>query len=218
MSKLKEIKKQGQEKKPFDFTILALVIAAGLILFMAYSYISNPNPNGGEVNGDIASDDPFKGPANAKVAMVEFSDFECPACGTAYGVIKQIAADYDGRIKIVYRDFPLTQHTFAFKSAEAGNCANEQGKFWEMHDIMFENQSALTISSLKKYAADIGLNTEQFNSCLDSGKYAAEVSGDIADGASFGVAATPTFFINNKKYSNMSYAQFKAVIDAELAK
>jgi protein-disulfide isomerase len=219
MSKLKEMKKAKEEKKSIDFTLVAVAIAAAMVLFLVYSFVSNPNPQGVDTNiQNLASDDPFTGGANAKVVIVEFSDFQCPACGQAYPVLKQIKADYLDKIKLVYRDFPLSQHTFAFKAAEAANCANEQSQFWAYHDILFENQDNLGADALKQYAADLGLDTAKFNSCLDSGKYAQEVSNDLADGAAAGVSSTPTFFINNKRYSNMPYAQFKQIIDAELAK
>ena len=219
MSKLKEMKKKPEEKKSIDFTLVVAAIALAIVLFLIYSFISNPSSQGTDVNiAGIEGDDPFKGGADAKVSIVEFSDFQGPAYGAVYPIIKQIATDYDDKIKIVYRDFPLSQHYFAFKAAEAGECADEQGKFWQMHDKMFENQDNLGIDSLKGYAAGIGVDTPQFNSCLDSGKYASEVSGDLADGAVAGVNSTPSFFINGKRYNNMSYDQFKQVIDAELAK
>ena len=200
MSKLKEMKKKPEEKKSIDFTLVVAAIALAIVLFLVYSFISNPSPQGADVNvADIEDDDPFKGGADAKV-------------------IKQIATDYDDKIKIVYRDFPLSNHYFAFKAAEAGECADEQGKFWQMHDKMFENQDNLGMDSLKGYATEIGLDVAQFNSCIDSGKFAPEVSSDLADGTVAGVNSTPTFFINGKRYNNMSYDQFKQIIDAELAK
>ena len=219
MSKLKEMKKKPEDKKSIDFTLVVAAIALAIVLFLVYSFISNPAPQGTDVNIEgLEDDDPFKGGVDAKVTIVEFSDFQCPACEDAYPVIKQLASDYGDRIKIVYRDFPLSQHYFAFKAAEAGNCANEQGKFWELHDMMFENQDNLGVDSLKGYAAGLGLDTAKFNSCLDTGKYASEVSDDLADGAAAGVNSTPSFFINGKRYNNMSYDQFKQIIDAELAR
>ena len=219
MSKLKEMKKSSEEKKSLDFTLVAVAIAGAIVLFLVYSFAINPNPGGTSVTvGDLASDDPFTGGADAKVVIVEFSDFQCPACGAAYPILNQIKADYGEKIKVVFRDFPLSQHNFAFKAAEAANCANEQGQFWKYHDVLFENQDNLGIAALKQYAADIGLDPAQFNACIDSGKYASEVSTDIADGVAAGVNSTPTFFINNVRYSNMAYGQFKQIIDSELAK
>ena len=135
--------------------------------------------------------DPFLGPEDAKVTVIEYSDFECPYCAASAGThelliqrfkssdpsweasvprLKELAEE--GKIKLVYKDFPLSGHKNAQKAAEAGQCANEQGMFWEYHDIMFENQAALDIASLKQYAGNLGLDTGQFDECLDSGKYA----------------------------------------------
>ncbi len=220
MSKLKEKKKMMEQeaKKGFDFTYVFIGIALVLVLGFLYLIFFVPQ-NGGPISGDIASDDPFKGPGSAKVTLVEFSDFQCPACGAAYPTLKTLSGEYSDRVKFVYRDFPLTQiHPYAQKAAEAANCALEQEKFWEYHDMLFENQESLQVAQLKQYAVSLGLDAEQFNSCLDSAKYANEVASDQSDGIRFGVNGTPTFFINGTKYSNMSYAQFKGIIDAELAK
>lgn len=156
---------------------------------------------------------------DAKVTIVEFSDFQCPACGEAYKTLKALFPEYSDRIKFVYKDFPLTQiHPYAQKAAEAGQCALEQGKFWEMHDKMFENQTGLSVSNLKNYAAEIGLEAESFNSCLDSAKMAGRVSSDASLGLRIGVNGTPTFYINGTRYQNMPIIQFRQAIDAELAK
>ena len=175
---------------------------------------------------NIASDDPVEGNANAPVTIVEFSDFQCPFCESFYtNSLLQIRKDYieTGKAKLIYRDFPLSFHPHAQKSAEAAECANLQGKYWGMHDKLFENQSALDnssdyISDLKRYAVDLGLNATEFNSCLDNGDTASEIQADLSDGSNAGVSGTPTFFINGQKIVGAQpYSAFKAAIDAALA-
>lgn len=175
---------------------------------------------------------PVRGDKNARVALVEFTDYQCPFCGQLFtNTYPSIKKDYidTGKIKYIVRDYPLTQiHSQAQKAAEAANCANEQGKFWEMHDKLFANQQALQIDDLKKYAADLGLNTSQFNSCLDSGKMAEKVSKDVTEGAKYGVRGTPASYVGIvegntvKQATEVSGAQpfsaFQAVIDGILAK
>ncbi len=168
-----------------------------------------------------ADDDPTKGLDTAKVTMIEFSDFQCPFCGRFYTqTLPQIEKDYieTGKVKYVFRDFPLSFHQNAQKSAEAAECADEQGKFWDYHDRLFENQESLDTDSLKKYADELGLDTEKFNDCLDSGKYTEEVQKDFKDGQQAGVRGTPAFFINGILVSGAQpFENFKQVIDAELA-
>ncbi|MAG08461.1 hypothetical protein CMO89_03235 [Candidatus Woesearchaeota archaeon] len=186
----------------------------------------------------IADDDPSIGPDNAKVTVVEFSDFECSYCGAAAGTHEGLVSQFksrdptweapvpklkelaeQGKIRLVYRDFPLRFHQNAQKASEAAECADEQGKFWEYHDKIFENQGSIDVASLKKYASDLGLNTAKFNECLDSGKMADEVTKDLNDGAKLGVSGTPAFFINGKLISGaQSFSAFKSIIDQELAK
>jgi protein-disulfide isomerase len=175
----------------------------------------------------LADDDPVEGNANAPVTIVEFSDFQCPFCESFYtNTLQQIRKDYvdTGKVKLIFRDFPLSFHPHAQKSAEAAECANLQGKYWEMHDKLFENQTSLDnssdyISDLKRYAADLKLDTAKFNSCLDNGDTAAEISKDFNDGAAAGISGTPSFFINGQKIVGAQpYSAFKAAIDAELAK
>ena len=165
-------------------------------------------------------DDPVKGSDNAPVTIIEFSDFQCPYCGKFYEeTLPQITETYieTGKVKLVFRDFPLNFHQYAQKASEAAECADEQGKFWEYHNILFENQDALTIDDLKQYASDLNLDTEQFNECLDSGKYEEEVKSDMEDGSSYGVSGTPAFFINGQLLSGAQpFSAFQSVIEQEL--
>jgi protein-disulfide isomerase len=161
---------------------------------------------------------PARGPATAPVTIVEFSDFECPFCGRLFPTLKAVENIYLDRVRIVYRQFPLRRiHPLAQKAAEASLCANEQGRFWEMHDSLFGDQEHLTVDALKARAVELKLDTAAFNACLDSGKKVAAIDKDIADGAKAGVTGTPTMFINGRMMVGAQpYAQIQAVIEEEL--
>lgn len=167
-----------------------------------------------------ADDDAVKGDENAPVTIIEFSDYECPFCGRWWQqTLPELEEKYikTGKVKHVYRDFPLGFHKKAQKAAEAAECAGEQGKYFEMHDKLYENQQALSVDDLKQYAADIGLDTEQFNTCLDSGAMEEEVKKDFADGSKYGVRGTPAFFVNGVKIEGAHpFSVFEEVIEAEL--
>ncbi len=148
-------------------------------------------------------DDPTLGEESAPVTVVEFTDYQCPFCGRHYtNTYGQLKKDYidTGKVKYVVRDFPLSFHPHAQKTAEATECADDQGKFWEMHDKIFETQAAWSnstdiIPTLKQYAADLKLNTSTFNTCLDNGTHKDEVQKDMADGSASGVNGTPGFWV-----------------------
>lgn len=165
-------------------------------------------------------DDPIKGDKNAPVTIVEFGDFQCPFCGRFYQqTLPLIEENYikTGKARLVYRDFPLSFHPMAHKAAEAAGCAYKQGKFWEYHDKLFENQRDLSIENFKTWAKELGLNTEEFNNCLDQGLMASEVDNDFNQGVSYGVSGTPTFFINGVKVVGAQpFSVFKQVIDQAL--
>jgi predicted DsbA family dithiol-disulfide isomerase len=161
---------------------------------------------------------PTRGPANAPVTIVEFSDFECPYCSGLFPTLQQVEKNYAQQVRIVYRQFPLSNiHPHAQKAAEASLCANEQKKFWEFHDSMFSNQKELSVPDLKQRAVDLKMDTQSFNQCLDSGRYVAAIQADIQEGASNGVNGTPALFINGRFLSgNQPYAAIKELIDDEL--
>ncbi len=167
-------------------------------------------------------DDAVKGDSNAPVTMIEFSDYECPFCGRYFQqTYPQIVKEYvdAGKVKIVFRDFPLSFHENAQKAAEAAECAGEQGKYWEMHDRLFKNQDALEVNSLKQYAKELGLNTKTFDNCLDSGKMASEIQKDFEDGQDAGVSGTPAFFINGISITGAQpFEEFKKIIEQEINK
>ncbi len=166
---------------------------------------------------EVAATGPSAGPANAPVTIVEFSDFQCPFCSRMIPTLDQIKAKYGDKIRLVFRQFPLDFHPHAQKAAEASLCAHEQGKFWELHDAMFKNQQQLAPENLKSKAAELGMNAGQFNSCLDSGKYAAQVATDRTQGTAAGVSGTPAIFINGRFISGaVPIEQITPVIDDEL--
>jgi protein-disulfide isomerase len=158
----------------------------------------------------------YFGPANANIVIVEFSDFQCPFCKEAYPILKNIRQEYATTVKIIYRDFPnLLNHPDALNAAMAANCANEQGKFAAYHDLLFENQSDLTLENLKSLAQIVGLETIKFNQCLDAKKYLGKVQIDLQDGAKLGIQGTPTFFINGISVEGViAYDQFKLAIES----
>lgn len=160
------------------------------------------------------------GTGNGKVVIEEFSDFECPFCGRAFPTVKQVLDEYGDQVDFVYKHFPLTSiHPRAQKAGEASECARDQSKFEEYHDKLFENQRALEVANLKQYAADLGLDTIKFNSCLDSDDKASIVNNDLQEGRQRGVSGTPTFFINGQKLVGAQpFESFKSVIDEQLAK
>lgn len=169
----------------------------------------------------LIDDDSVFGDKDAPVTIVEFSDFECPFCTKAYdNALKQVKSEYvdKGLVNIVYRDFPLGFHQNAQKAAEAAECAGEQDEYYAMHDLLFESGVTGGINSFKEYAKTIGLDTSEFDECLDSGAMAKEVAKDMADGQAAGVRGTPAFFIDGKMISGAQpFSVFKQAIDAALA-
>lgn len=172
------------------------------------------------VNASV-DDDPSWGPPDAPVTIIEFSDFQCPFCGRFHqDTYDQIRSNYDGKIRFVYRDYPIVQlHPFAEISAEAAECVNEQGKFWEFHDLLLKNQTITSADDVHTLASQLGLSMANYNDCMSTRRYQQEVAKDIQDGNSYGVSGTPTFFINGQPLVGAQpYAVFAAVIDAQLAK
>jgi len=180
-----------------------------------YGYKSMVEPDRAKV--DVAGH-PSKGPATAPVTIVEFSDFECPYCGGLYPTLKRVEDTYKDKIRIVYRQFPLNNiHPRAQKAAEASLCANEQNKFWQLHDAMFNDQKNLTVDDLKAKAAALSLNAATFATCLDSGKHAAAIQSSLEEGNRLGVDGTPALFINGRYLGgNQPYDAIAKIIEDEL--
>ncbi|MDD5368981.1 MAG: thioredoxin domain-containing protein [Anaerolineaceae bacterium] len=165
-------------------------------------------------------DDPTLGPDTAPITLIMYSDYECPFCQKWYHeVFKQLVVDYQGKIRFVYKDFPLYgKHNNAAPAAEAANCAGDQGKYWEYQDKLFGMTLELGAQSFIQYAADLSLDPQKFSDCLTSRKYQQEVQGDYDFATSLGVQSTPTFFINGLPVIGAQPIDvFKNIIDDELA-
>lgn len=172
--------------------------------------ITEPAP---PVQNISVDDDPSRGPANAPVTIVEFTDFQCPACAAMHPVIEEVLRTYGDKVRFVVRDFPLDRHENARKAAEAANAANAQGKFFEYIALLFKRQNALDVSSLKKYATELGLDRAKFDAALDRGMYQAEVKRDIEEGEMYGVGVTPTIFVNGVQLRTLSAEGLREAID-----
>ena len=166
---------------------------------------------------EVEARGPARGPANAPITIVEFSDFQCPYCGREVPVIERLMKEYDGKVRLVFRHYPLDFHPFARKAAEAGACAQDQGKFWELHDRMFGNQAKLAVDDLKTYAKQVGLDASKFDKCLDSGEKKTLVEEDQKAGSAAGVSGTPAFFINGLFINGAQpYEVIKQTVDREM--
>jgi protein-disulfide isomerase len=167
----------------------------------------------------IAAHDPSRGPANAPITIVEFSEYQCPFCARVTPTLKALEQKYAGKVRLVFKDFPLQNHQQAPKAAEAAHCAGDQGKYWELHDRLFANQQLLQVPELKKHAAAVGLDQAAFDQCLDSGKHTDNVQADLDLGSQMGVGSTPTLYINGRLVTGAQpLAVFENIIDEELAR
>lgn len=161
---------------------------------------------------------------NAKVTLVEFGDYQCPACGASYPIVTQILKEYQGKVNFVFRNYPLPIHSNAMIAAEAAEASGAQGKYFEMYETLYSNQSEWSDSKkpleiFQKYAKNIGLDVEQFKKEVEAKKYEKKIRSDQSDGDSLAVSATPTFFINGKKITGgLPYDQLKKMIEEELSK
>ena len=189
-----------------------------------------PTPNPVEQRVTVSlDDDAVLGDENAPVTIVEFSDYECPFCGRFYTqTMPQIDSEYiqTGKVNLVFRDFPLSFHQNAQRAAEAAQCAGDQGMYYEMHDQIFDNQQSLAPSIYSSLAEAIGLDVEEFDTCLESGKFTSEVQKDFADGSAAGVSGTPSFFVGTVKDGVLTGQQiggaqpfqvFQQIIEDELS-
>ncbi len=219
--------KKIRVKKKAIIAILVLLI--GLFVYFGY-FGKNKGDDGSidigkikEQNSILASNSPAIGNENAYVTLVEFSDYQCPACVSFHNqIMGELKSKYidTGKVKFVFRDFPLQEiHTFALKSAQASRCAREQGKYWEYNEILFKNSPKLDDGSLKQYAKNLSLDEANFTQCLDSGKYEEAVNSDFNDGVRFGVKGTPTTFMNGHILPGLpDKNQFFKVLEFEIIK
>lgn len=224
------MKLSGEAKVMLGLGLATLAIFVGGIYFLTKT---NPPAATEEKPADpkilIKSDSHKIEAKDSKVTIVEFLDFECPACGAAHPVVKKVLEDYKGKITYVSRNFPLPMHTKARLAANAAEAAGEQGKYWEMYDKLFEGQEEWGLETdsdqdkakeiFTKYAKEIGIDTGKFREALDKSHFAEKIQNDVNDGKAVGVDSTPTFFINGVKYSGgLNYDTFKAIIEKEQKK
>lgn len=213
--------------------VIVGIALATLLILGGGIWVVNKSGSGagtlGSAVSDVAmllrEDRPTTGPGDARVTIVEFADFQCPACGTAHSVLKRLVEAYPQDIKLVFRHFPLTElHQNALPAAEAAEAARVQGKFWEMYDQLFAEQSAWedlssdeALRSFEQYAQTLGLDVERFKREVNEHTHQARAQEDRADGTNLDVRGTPTLFVNNKLYTGqVTFNALKAVIDAEL--
>ena len=212
-----------------NYVIVALataLIVLGLVFVRdALTGSDVPSPSGAAVGGDVELSDEgnyAKGDDDAPVVIYEFSDYQCPFCGRFYtDTLPLIEENYikTGKVRLIFKDFPLDSiHPEATPAAIAARCAGDQGKFWEMHDKLFENQRTLGNSNYKQWAEEIGLDTAKFGDCIDTRKYLSAVRKDLVEGQQNGIQGTPGFFVNGRLISGAQpFSVFQTAIDAELS-
>jgi len=160
---------------------------------------------------------PVRGPADARITLIEFSDFECPYCSAAVKQVDAIMAAYPKDVKLIYKQFPLSMHPHAQMAAEASLAANEQGKFWEMYEALFKNSRRLSQQTILAAAQELELDMNKFKADLESGKFKAVIEKDLADGDAAGVYGTPAFYINGQQYNGeVTLAALKPILEADL--
>lgn len=168
---------------------------------------------------EVKQDDPVRGPVNAPITIIEYSDYQCPFCARVTPTLAKLQQTYGDKVRIVFKDFPLPNHAQAPKASEAAHCAGEQGKYWELHDHMFANQRALEVPSLKQYAGALKLDQAAFDQCLDSGKWAEAIRADLEEGEKLGVNSTPTLYINGRPLVGAQpFEMMQQVVEEELAR
>ncbi len=204
-----------------------IIVILGLIVvgaaFLAVKNQTNPT-NIGALTPEVSSSDHITGNPNAKVTVVEYADFQCPACEAYYPLLKQLTTDYKDKIRFVYRHFPLPQHPNALPTALASEAASNQGKFWEMHDLLFEKHAEWqdlkdSTSVLLGYAKQLNLDVTKFQSDMNGTTTRKVVDDDAASAVTENLPGTPSFFVNGTYIKNpQSYQEFKSILDNELSK
>ena len=203
---------QGQQQEELEVALANKLRTGGTVKI----FLKEPDPPVMNVGlGTGAS----RGDVNSPVTIVEFTDFQCSACGGMYPIVEEVLKSYGPRVHFVMRNFPLTSvHPNAYNAAQAAEAAKAQGKFWEYIDVLFKNQTTLDRDSLKKYATQVGLDRKQFDADFDSGKYEPIVRRDIEEGEGYGIDSTPTFFINGVMLTEYSGEGLKAAIEKAFAR
>jgi protein-disulfide isomerase len=162
------------------------------------------------------SGSPFRGPEHAPVVITVFSEFQCPACARLVPILEQVLEKYPKEIKLVFKNYPIRRHRFAREAAVAALAAGRQGKFWQLHDLLFKNFNQLNREKIKELAQEAGLDMEQFEKDTKDRKFLEMINRDVSDGVKIGVRGTPTVFVNGRLLKNRSLSSFQAAIDREL--
>lgn len=205
------------------FLIILAVLVLGFLGFLFFNGNSNEPGQNGETTAQASQH--TQGAGNKKVTLVEYGDFQCPSCAAYYPVLKQVKEKYGDDITFQFRHFPLTQiHQNAMAAHRAAEAASKQGKFWEMHDLLYERlnlwaQSTNAAQQMEDYATELGINIDQFKTDYQSSEVNGVINADIAAGNELGVTGTPSFFINGQKIDNpdQSLEAFSKVIDEAIA-
>jgi len=217
-AELKEIKTAQQEILTIQKTILAKVENIEKNIKNVQTPPSRPTIDYNKVHNIPIGKSIFKGKAEAPVTIVEFSDFQCPYCARLQPTLKDVLKAYPDDVKLVYKHYPLSFHKQAKNAAKASEAAREQGKFWEMHDLIYENFNKLADNSFADFAQKLGLNMDQFKADYASNKYDQLIQSDINMARQVNVTGTPTLFMNGKRMQRRSFDDFKADIDKNLKK
>jgi len=227
MNKTKKIKPSSTSK--YLYFAIPMVFMLGLGLgYLIWGRAGDTSQTNSDQETETApvrytvttDDDPYIGPMDAPVTIIMFSDYQCTFCQKWYlEVMQPLMQNYEGKIRFVYRDFPLsTIHASATTTAEAANCAGDQGKYWDFFDAVFSGTDPLSDETIQQYATAISLDIDLFNQCLSTHKYQDEVEADFSYAAALGVQSTPTFFVNGiPVVGAQPYAVFKSLVDQELS-
>lgn len=203
------------QKRITVWTIVAVVV--GLIVYVAI--LGARSSTSSSTIPAVTASDHVSGPLTAKAVLIEYSDFQCPACGAYAPIVRQVKQQYGDKLALVYREFPLRQtHKYAQLAAQAGEAAAQQGKFWEYHDLLFERQAswpqAMNVKqTLVDYAKELGLDETKFSADFDSQAVKDRINIDVASGTAAKIPGTPTFFLNGQRINPQSYNDFTTAID-----
>ncbi len=198
---------------------LLIIIGIAIVTIAGVFFTRNQKPPEND-QSSTKSDIRALGPDTAPVIITEYADFGCITCKAwhQFGIMQQVRDKYGDQVRFIWRDFPVITSESP-KAAEAGFCAHDQGRFWEYHDVLYENAPNLSVADLKKYAAQIGLDAKQFNACLESGQHKANVDKELQDSLGNGFRGTPSFVVNGKKLIGPpSFDQLSSIVDSILVK
>ena len=202
------------QKNPLKSGKKYLLIAFGVLIVIFLAVVLSRRPD----YPDTYTPRPVLGSPNATVKIVVFSDYQCPACGSAHPVLEQVVKEFAGNVSLTYKYYPLTSiHPYAEKAAEGAECANDQGEFWLYSDLLYRNQQYLTAKDLREYAEDLGLDAQSFAACLGSGKKRKIVEADMREGNAKNIQGTPIIFVDGKIVQNWRYDVLRQTIVAQLA-